>query len=907
MPESPKPEAEDKNASWNLKLAEIAIQAIVGGSFGTFVTLLSSSDLPKLALGAAIGGVGAPIVLAVTEPFSKRLKRGAGYVSETTAAGAEEAVQAWWTSLSGSEQKYLKALETHCYSLEGEGFQRYLPSLALEDVFIPLHLDTDHGNVYGEKASSLSIWDFLPKAEVSLPVVLPDRRLAVVAKPGYGKTTLTRYLALNYSRPTYKDAGAARLLPVLLRFRRIQAWVQSEMQPKLETLIVQWVREVLPQCGELAVTEAWLRQQLQDGKCLVMLDGLDEVPEDRRELLSRWANRQIQEYDSVFILTSRPHGYNADWFPGVRQLGILDFTNEQKRTFLDKWYHVTLWEQKWKGFWQNSLTKPAGQRLTEEQAKAQRDTEAKQAAADLYRQIVGNVAINQQLAVNPLLLTIIAVTHQAFAVLPERREDLYGEMFNILLEKRPLCRNMPLSLTKAVRSQPVLQGLAMQLTLADQTRFSRRQGAGWIQEALQAALAEQGGESGCTPAQFFQEIEEIAGLLTGGEGDAYEFAHKTFQEYLTALEIQASGQENLLLERLRKGEWKPVNDWREIFSFYAAKVGADWLVEAVSRMPSGEFRQQCLALLHRLVKEERSRLSPAASQTFETLLATTQFTGTTAAKITLEQRFQQMLRLDERTEMTTSPLTWGEYLQFLEAQNTGQFHSTAQVQTISPEQFNQPAVGLTDADRRWFCAWLPTQTSLQAEGVLFDYELPKAEHYQAAGIAEDGQFYILRRQLDPKYAQLMNYLASASWKEADEETYRLMITEVGKKEGQWFDPEDLLKFPCEPLRAIDGLWVKYSNGRFGFSVQKTIYLSKEIGGIADGRYHEEAWTKFCHAIGWQQDGNSELLRVLIFNTSAPQGHLPRWVVLGGLGGGGWGFGVGWCGVVLFSRIQTCKV
>ncbi|WP_448571640.1 GUN4 domain-containing protein [Trichothermofontia sp.] len=127
---------------------------------------------------------------------------------------------------------------------------------------------------------------------------------------------------------------------------------------------------------------------------------------------------------------------------------------------------------------------------------------------------------------------------------------------------------------------------------------------------------------------------------------------------------------------------------------------------------------------------------------------------------------------------------------------------------------------------------------------------------------------------NPRYQQLEEYLKNGQWREADKETYRLMITEVGKKEGQWFDRDDLLEFPCEPLRAIDGLWVKYSSGRFGFSIQKHIYLSKEIGGIADGQYHEEAWTKFCHAVGWQEDGSYASYDRLIFNTSAPRGHLP---------------------------------
>ncbi|WP_442950015.1 GUN4 domain-containing protein [Nostoc sp.] len=62
----------------------------------------------------------------------------------------------------------------------------------------------------------------------------------------------------------------------------------------------------------------------------------------------------------------------------------------------------------------------------------------------------------------------------------------------------------------------------------------------------------------------------------------------------------------------------------------------------------------------------------------------------------------------------------------------------------------------------------------------------------------------------------------------------------GKKDGDWFTSDELLNFPCTDLRTIDRLWVKYSNGHLGFSVHKEIYLSKSVGGKADGKYYKEA-------------------------------------------------------------------
>ena len=120
-----------------------------------------------------------------------------------------------------------------------------------------------------------------------------------------------------------------------------------------------------------------------------------------------------------------------------------------------------------------------------------------------------------------------------------------------------------------------------------------------------------------------------------------------------------------------------------------------------------------------------------------------------------------------------------------------------------------------------------------------------------------------------RYQKLEEFLKNQQWKEADSETYRLMIMTMGKEEGQWFEQEEFLNFPCEELLMIDRLWVKYSDGRFGFSVQKELYL--ECGGVADGQYHPSAWESLCNTNGWIEGGDYASVK---FDTSSCNGHLP---------------------------------
>lgn len=77
------------------------------------------------------------------------------------------------------------------------------------------------------------------------------------------------------------------------------------------------------------------------------------------------------------------------------------------------------------------------------------------------------------------------------------------------------------------------------------------------------------------------------------------------------------------------------------------------------------------------------------------------------------------------------------------------------------------------------------------------------------------------------YTHLRNLLADGKWKEADEETRRVMLNVAGRENEGWLNEDSINKLPCTDLRTVDQLWVEYSASRFGLSVQKSIY--EEVG------------------------------------------------------------------------------
>jgi hypothetical protein len=110
-----------------------------------------------------------------------------------------------------------------------------------------------------------------------------------------------------------------------------------------------------------------------------------------------------------------------------------------------------------------------------------------------------------------------------------------------------------------------------------------------------------------------------------------------------------------------------------------------------------------------------------------------------------------------------------------------------------------------------------------------------------------------------------------------------MLTAAGRETERYLNIESIEKFPCTDLHTIDQLWLKYSNGRFGFSVQKRILESfwESFGKNPDADYK-----KFCcfgERLGWRV--NDRWLNnddELTFTLNAPVGHLPVYPCLGWL-------------------------
>ncbi|WP_258007354.1 GUN4 domain-containing protein, partial [Cylindrospermopsis raciborskii] len=91
-----------------------------------------------------------------------------------------------------------------------------------------------------------------------------------------------------------------------------------------------------------------------------------------------------------------------------------------------------------------------------------------------------------------------------------------------------------------------------------------------------------------------------------------------------------------------------------------------------------------------------------------------------------------------------------------------------------------------------------------------------------------------------RYTKLETLLKSQDFREADLETDRVMLAVANRQSEGWLRIEDAENFPYKELRTIDNLWLKYSQGKFGISVQQEIY--KNLGGTK--QFDLNVWRSF---------------------------------------------------------------
>jgi len=434
----------------------------------------------------------------------------------------------------------------------------------------------------------------------ALEALNADKYLALLGDPGSGKSTFVNFVAICMAGELLGDHPQANLETLCRPLpseedenKKIQDWDHGALLP---------VRVILRDFASQGLTDSlWnfivaqlpeplrdfekdLRDELLQRGGLLLLDGLDEVPEaeQRREQVKQL----VQDFVALFpklraLVTSRVYAYQQQkWkLDDFGETTLVPFAEPQIIQFVDRWY---------------AYIAPS---------RGMKDDDAKGRAAQLKDSIKNNPRI-RELAERPLLLTLMASLHAyQNTPLPERRHELYEESVKLLLDQWELKRLRRKADGEYEMLQPsiaeylkvdkaAIRGLLERLAFEAHRDQEKLEGTADIaQKKLLEGLLEMAASKDVRPKQLEEYLSFRAGVLYPRGVGVYTFPHRSFQEYLAACHLTSSAA--IFPYDLAELTRAALDRWREVTLLAGAKnVSSVWgLVDALCLHQTSEVFQ----------------------------------------------------------------------------------------------------------------------------------------------------------------------------------------------------------------------------------------------------------------------------------------------------------------------------
>ena len=414
-------------------------------------------------------------------------------------------------------------------------------------------------------------------------------KLTLLGQPGGGKSTFVNFVAhclagealgnpyANLERltaPLPEDDGTdgeerqsfthTDLLPIRIILRDVAAKVTK---PEGEIGAQDLLDFVLDDLGEaaLAPCRQLVEQALREGKALVLLDGLDEVPEarSRRKVICRLVESFVDTFSECrFVVTARTYAYQHQDFrlKDFETVELAPFGAGQIRRFVRRWYEQVAEQGKLKG------------------------EDAKGRAVLLERAIFSSDRL-RDFAERPLLLTLMASLHSwRGGSLPRDRQRLYSDTVELLLDVWEGQRREKDAEGNFLLPEPSLtewlkierdEVLRLLCELAYKAHSEQPEAVGTAdipagdlvnRLRLRGQNAEQ-----VNPGLLADYLSKRAGILEERGDQVYTFPHRTFQEYLTACHLANTDD---AVDQLAALGRKDPNRWREVVLLAAPMLKA---------------------------------------------------------------------------------------------------------------------------------------------------------------------------------------------------------------------------------------------------------------------------------------------------------------------------------------------
>ncbi|MEU6822923.1 NACHT domain-containing protein [Streptomyces atriruber] len=335
---------------------------------------------------------------------------------------------------------------------------------------------------------------------------------------GSGKTTLVQWLAVTAADLTYQH-GLTHLMgrvPFVLPMRRI-------VRPGTELPVPE---EFLTSVGCLVTGEqpaGWVERVLRAGRGVLLVDGIDEISEERRKDAKRWLRDLTRTFPgNLWLVTTRPSAVPDKWLDTTdfAELSLSPMTYDDVATFAHRWHRAA------------GVDEAVGAALLR----------SVRSAPELER-----------LATNPLMCGMLCALHrERRGFLPQDRKSLYEAALTMLLERRDVERDVVAVRMPFATQVQLLQKLAWWLIRNSRAEMDRSEAVHILGEAAPSMNLDGSGE------EVYAWLLLRAGLLREPAHGRVDFLHRTFQDYLGARLAVQELDFGLLLDHADRAEWEDV-------------------------------------------------------------------------------------------------------------------------------------------------------------------------------------------------------------------------------------------------------------------------------------------------------------------------------------------------------------